>query len=47
MKLPKRSEDILNGLLVAYNGAAVKDKSNLAANTLKFLDERLDSVSGT
>ncbi len=41
----KRSEDILNGLLVVYNRAAVKDKSNLATNTLEFLDERLDSVS--
>jgi tyrosine-protein kinase Etk/Wzc len=40
----KRSEDILNSLLTAYNKAAVKDKSNLASSTLEFLDERLSIV---
>ncbi len=44
-EVPKRAEDILNGLLVAYNKASVKDKNNLASNTLSFLDERLDLVT--
>ena len=43
-EVPKRSEDILNGLLAAYNNAAVKEKNIMAANTLAFLDERLNIV---
>ena len=51
---PKRNEDILNELLKAYNQAAILDKNILAANTLKFVDDRLkyvvhelDSVEGS
>ncbi len=43
-ELPQRSEDILNGLIAAYNNAAVKDKNKLAASTLEFVDERLAIV---
>ena len=43
-EVPKRSEDILNGLLAAYNNAAIKEKNIMAANTLAFLDERLNVV---
>jgi tyrosine-protein kinase Etk/Wzc len=43
-EVPSRSEDILNGLILAYNKAAVKDKNILAANTLSFVDERLAIV---
>ena len=51
--MPKRGEDILNELLVVYNRAAILDKNVLAANTLKFVEDRLkyvvnelDSVEG-
>ena len=39
-----RSADVLNGLIAAYNNAAIKDKNKLATTTLKFVDERLDIV---
>ncbi len=42
--VPKRSEDILNGLIAAYNRAAVNDKNAQALNTLKFINERLRLV---
>jgi capsular exopolysaccharide synthesis family protein len=52
-EVPKRGEDILNELLVVYKRAAILDKNVLAANTLKFINERLgyvesdlDSVEG-
>lgn len=44
-EVPKRSEDILNTLITAYNQAAINDKNTLAENTLLFLDERLKYVS--
>ena len=43
-EVPQRGEDVLNGLIAAYNNAAVKDKSTLATNTLSFVDERLAIV---
>jgi capsular exopolysaccharide synthesis family protein len=52
-QVPKRGEDILNDLLKVYTEAAIMDKNVLAANTLKFVNERLkyvesdlDSVEG-
>jgi tyrosine-protein kinase Etk/Wzc len=42
--VPKRSEDILNGLIAVYNKAAVNDKNAQALNTLKFINERLGLV---
>jgi capsular exopolysaccharide synthesis family protein len=39
-----RGEDIINGLLTAYNAAMINDKNILAANTLGFVEERLKSV---
>jgi capsular exopolysaccharide synthesis family protein len=44
-EVPKRGEDILNELLKVYNQAAIQDKNQLAANTLKFVNERLAYVS--
>ena len=44
-EIPRRSEDILNGLIAAYNTAAVNDKNTLAVNTLAFVDERLNIVA--
>lgn len=42
--VPKRGEDILNGLISVYNAAAINDKNALASNTLKFINERLELV---
>ena len=44
-EVPQRGEDILNELLKVYNQAAILDKNQLAANTLKFVNERLAYVS--
>ncbi|MEO9003591.1 MAG: polysaccharide biosynthesis tyrosine autokinase [Ginsengibacter sp.] len=52
--IPNRGEDILNDLLKAYTHASILDKNMLAANTLKFVNDRLkfvesdlDSVEGS
>jgi capsular exopolysaccharide synthesis family protein len=42
--VPQRGEDILNDLLKVYTEAAIMDKNMLAANTLKFVNERLKYV---
>jgi capsular exopolysaccharide synthesis family protein len=44
-EVPKRGEDILNELLAVYNKAAILDKNVLAANTLKFVEDRLKLVA--
>jgi len=41
---PTRAEDILNELISAYNDASLNDKNTLAANTLVWVDERLNNV---
>lgn len=43
-EVPERGEDILNGLLAAYNQALVDEKNVLAANTMNFVEDRLKSV---
>lgn len=42
--VPRRGEDFLNQLIIAYNKAAVNDKNNLAATTLSFIEERLEGI---
>lgn len=42
--VPQRGKEILNTWIAAYNSAAIRDKNQLAANTLKFVDERLHYV---
>jgi len=42
--VPQRGQDILNELLKVYTQAAIMDKNILAANTLKFVNERLKFV---
>lgn len=44
-EVAERGEDILNELLSAYNVAMLKDKNTLAANTLRFVEDRLNHVS--
>lgn len=43
--VPKEGEDVLNELLKVYKQASILDKNQLAANTLKFVNERLEIVS--
>jgi tyrosine-protein kinase Etk/Wzc len=44
-EVPQRGEDILNELLSAYSIAMLRDKNTLAANTLKFVEDRLNHVA--
>lgn len=44
--VPKKGEAILNELIEEYNQAAILDKNKVAANTLKFIQERLQLISG-
>lgn len=43
-ELPERAEDILNGLLRAYEDEAIKSKNDIAKSTLAFVEERLNDV---
>lgn len=42
----KRGKDILNQLIVQYNVASEKEKERVAGTALKFIDERLSSLTG-
>lgn len=44
-EVPERGEDILNSLLVAYNKAILEQKNTLAANTIGFVQARLNTVT--
>ncbi len=44
--VPAKGEAILNELINVYNQAAVMDKNLVAANTLKFIEDRLLLISG-
>ncbi|GAA4416057.1 polysaccharide biosynthesis tyrosine autokinase [Nibrella viscosa] len=44
--VPAKGEAILNNLIGEYNRAALEDKNLVAANTLKFIEERLQLISG-
>ena len=43
-EVPQRGQDILNKLIDTYNQSLVTEKNVLAANTIKFLDQRLATV---
>jgi tyrosine-protein kinase Etk/Wzc len=43
-EVPERGQDVLNKLIDAYNQSLVTEKNVLAANTIKFLDQRLATV---
>jgi len=43
-EIPKRGEDILNKLLIAYNRQSIDEKQGMAANTLEFIEVRLVKV---
>ncbi len=44
-EVPQKAENILNELLLFYDISSINEKNNLAKNTLKFVEERLFSVS--
>ncbi|MEZ0608472.1 GumC family protein [Fibrella sp. WM1] len=44
--VPQRGEVILNQLIDEYNQAAISDKNKMAANTLKFIEDRLGLITG-
>jgi capsular exopolysaccharide synthesis family protein len=44
--VPKKGEDFLNSLIREYSLAGLADKNQTAANTINFVDSRLDSISG-
>ncbi|MDB5119086.1 MAG: hypothetical protein JWN56_304 [Sphingobacteriales bacterium] len=43
--VPQRGVDVLNNLIAVYNKAAIEDKNTVTASTLRFIDERLSTVS--
>ena len=42
---PQRGEAFLNSLIKAYNWTAIREKNAIAANTLSFVEDRLQKVS--
>ncbi|MEP6950538.1 MAG: polysaccharide biosynthesis tyrosine autokinase [Ginsengibacter sp.] len=44
-EVPRRAEDILNQLIIAYDVSTVNEKDKLARNTLSFVAERLGAVA--
>ena len=42
--VPKRGNDILNALMDEYKNSTIKDKNELAENTLRFVENRLKYV---
>jgi tyrosine-protein kinase Etk/Wzc len=43
-EVPERGEEILNNLIIAYNQATINDRERLAANTLEFIEERIQTL---
>ncbi len=44
-EIPERGKAIVNNLINAYNQAAIEEKNMLAANTLSFVEDRLQYVT--
>ena len=42
--VPSRGKDILNGLIKAYNQKGIEDRNKLAANTMEFIEGRIQNV---
>ncbi len=45
-EVPKRGQDFLNGLIAAYNNAAMVEQKRKTKNLIEFIDTRLASLSG-
>ncbi|RYF74784.1 MAG: polysaccharide biosynthesis tyrosine autokinase, partial [Cytophagaceae bacterium] len=44
--VPAKGEAVLNTLIAEYNLASIQSKNSVASNTLKFIQERLNGLSG-
>ncbi|WP_214072356.1 tyrosine-protein kinase family protein [Mucilaginibacter sp. dw_454] len=44
-EIPQRGKDFLNNLIVFYTKADIAEKNATTQNTLKFIDQRLDSLT--
>ncbi|WP_375447780.1 GumC family protein [uncultured Fibrella sp.] len=44
--VPAKGEAVLNTLIAEYNLASIQSKNKVAANTLQFIQERLNGLSG-
>jgi len=44
--VPERAENVINRLIVVYNSASVADKNKVSVSTLRFIEDRLASISG-
>ena len=44
--IPQRGIAFLNKLIVEYNQAALEDKNKVTSNTIAFINERINSISG-
>ncbi len=44
-EVPDRAKDIVNTLIKAYNTAGLTDKNVVGYKTLRFLDDRIDTIS--
>ena len=45
-QVPQRAEDVLNRLIVVYNLAAVADRNKVSESSLRFIEDRLASITG-
>ncbi|WP_345950885.1 polysaccharide biosynthesis tyrosine autokinase [Mucilaginibacter sp. PAMB04274] len=45
-EVPQRGRDFLNGLITAYNDAAMAEQKRKTKSTIDFIDNRLSSLSG-
>ncbi|MFD2834029.1 polysaccharide biosynthesis tyrosine autokinase [Gramella sp. AN32] len=43
-EVPNRGEDVLNGLIQAYNQKGIDNRNKLAANTMEFIEARIKNV---
>ena len=46
MEVPQKGRDILNALVNVYNEVNVEDKNKIVDNTIRFIDERLNVLTG-
>ena len=46
LEVPQKGRDILNTLVNVYNDVNVEDKNKIVDNTIKFIDDQLDVLTG-
>ncbi len=45
-EIPERGKEILNQLITAYKISSIEDKNKVTQSTLKFIDDRLSTLTG-